>query len=113
LNDFRRILLAGDFQILAKKAILRFERHGGHFMGDGPCEDEKDRAMRAAQAWEIATEEVRRFMVDKPLEPEEAIEPKTPEYLEEMDAAFEREAQAREEYIAAMSAWFECEEGSS
>ena len=82
-------------------------------MGHEPCADEKERAMRAAQAWERATEEVRRFMVEKPLDPEEAIEPKSPEYLEEMAAAFDREAKARDEYIAAMTAWFECEEVSS
>jgi hypothetical protein len=78
-----------------------------------PCADEKERALKAAQAWERATEEVRRFMVAEPLDPEEAIEPKSPEYLGEMDEAFEREAQARNEYIIAMTAWFECEEGSS
>ncbi len=77
------------------------------------CADEKKRAMQAAQAWERATEDVRRFMVEKPLDPEDVIEPKSPGYLEEMDVAFEREARARDEYIAAMTAWFECEEGSS
>jgi len=82
-------------------------------MSNEPCADEKERAMQAAGAWERATENVRRFMVEKPLDPEEAIEPKSPDYLEEMDAAFEREAQARNEYIAAMTAWFECEEESS
>ena len=82
-------------------------------MENQPCADERERAMQSAQAWERATEEVRRFMLEEPLDPEEAIAPKSPEYLEEMDEAFEREAQARNEYIAAMTAWFECEEESS
>jgi hypothetical protein len=85
----------------------------GVFMENHPCADEKERATQAAQAWEQATEEVRRFMLEEPLDPDDAIEPKSPEYLNEMDAAFEREAEARDEYIAAMTAWFECEEGSS
>lgn len=82
-------------------------------MANGPCVGEKERAMRAAQAWEQATEDVRRFMLEEALDPGEVIEPKSPEYLEEMDKAFEREEEARDEYIAAMTAWFECEEGSS
>jgi hypothetical protein len=82
-------------------------------MSNEPCADEKERAMQAARAWERATEAVRRFMVEKPLDPEDAIEPKSPDYLEEMDEAFEREARARDEYITAMTAWFECEEGQS
>lgn len=82
-------------------------------MVENPCGEEKARAIEAAQVWERASEDARRFVVEKPPEPGEVIEPKTPEFLEEMSAAFEREAKARDEYIAAMNAWFKCEEGTS
>jgi hypothetical protein len=82
-------------------------------MTENPCKKERELALRASEAWEVAMEEARRYMVEKPLEPGERIEPKSPDYLVKMQAAFEKEARAREAYIAAMTAWSECEEGAS
>ncbi|NIS80482.1 MAG: hypothetical protein GTO14_09830 [Anaerolineales bacterium] len=82
-------------------------------MTDDPCKKEKEEARKASEAWELAMEEARPFMVERPLGPGESIEPKSPDYLVEMQAAFEKEAKAREAYIAAMTAWSECEEGAS
>lgn len=82
-------------------------------MEQNPCHEERRRAVEAARAWEAATAAARSFMIEKPLEPGESIAPKSPEYLDQMQAAFEAEASAREAYIAAMTTWFECEEGSS
>lgn len=82
-------------------------------MDKNPCHSERQRAVEAARAWELATAEARNFMIEKPLGPGESIVPKSPDYLDQMQAAFEAEARAREAYIAAMTAWFECEEGTS
>ena len=76
---------------------------------DNPCQREKERALKAGGEWELATEAARRYVITKPLDPELDLAPKSPEYLEEMQKAFEREAAARKAYIEAMTAWHDCE----
>jgi hypothetical protein len=80
-------------------------------MDDNPCQYEKETALRAAEEWERASEAARRFVITKPLNPEEPLTPKSPEYLDEMRIAFDQEAEARRRYMDAMSAWHECEKG--
>ena len=79
---------------------------------EDPCQNERERAIKAGGEWELATEAARRYVITKPLD-ESDLTPKSPKYLEEMQSAFEREAAARKAYIEAMTAWHDCEKVQS
>lgn len=81
-------------------------------MEKDPCAEERKRAIEAAEVWEQATEETRRFMVTRPLDTEAVVEPRPPSYFEEMNLAFENEELARKKYVLAMSALAECQENT-
>jgi hypothetical protein len=74
-----------------------------------PCSDEKQRAYAAAKEWERATEATQPFRVNHRPAPDRPPSPKPPEYLRDLEAAFQREAEARQAYINAMTVWFNCE----
>jgi hypothetical protein len=79
-------------------------------MSENPCKEERERALQASKEWEQASEVARRFIVTKPLDAESGLQPKSPEYLEDLANAYQKEAAARRRYIDAMNAWHTCEE---
>jgi hypothetical protein len=82
-------------------------------MSKNPCKEEKERALQASKDWEKASEDARRFLVTKPLDAESSLQPKSPEYLDALAEAYQKEAAARNRYIDAMNTWHACEEGTS
>lgn len=82
-------------------------------MSETRCKEERELALEAAKAWEEASEKARKYIVTRPLDPDSGLQPKSPEYLEEMTKAYQKEAEAREKYIQAMNAWHDCEEEAS
>lgn len=82
-------------------------------MSENPCKEERERALQAAKDWEQASDVARRFIVTKPLDAESGLQPKSPEYLEALSNAYQKEASARKRYIDAMNAWHACEEEAS
>ena len=82
-------------------------------MSKNPCKEEKERALQASKDWEQASEVARRFLVTKPLDAESGLQPKSPEYLDALADAYQKEAEARKRYIDAMNAWHACEEETS
>jgi len=79
-------------------------------MSENPCKEERERALQASKDWEQASEIARRFLVTKPLDAESGLQPKSPEYLDALAEAYQKEAAARTRYIDAMNAWHACEE---
>lgn len=79
---------------------------------ESPCYPKKQRALETAREWDRATEASRRFMVTRPLLSAKEIQPRPPEYFEEMRKAFDAEEQARQKYMQAMRDWYECEQES-
>ena len=82
-------------------------------MAENPCKEERERALQASKDWEQASEIARRFLVTKPLDVESGLQPKSPEYLDALAEAYQKEAAARKRYIDAMNAWHACEEAAS
>ncbi len=82
-------------------------------MSENPCKEERERALQAAKDWEQASDVARRFIVTKPLDAKRGLQPKSPEYLEALADAYQKEAAARKQYIDAMNAWHVCEEEAS
>ena len=82
-------------------------------MIESPCKEEREIALQAAKDWEQTSEEARRFIVTKPLDAESGLQPKSPEYLDALAEAYQKEATARKRYIDAMNAWHACEEEAS
>jgi hypothetical protein len=79
-------------------------------MSENPCKEVREKALQASKDWEQASEVARRFIVTKPLDAESGLQPKSPEYLEDLANAYQKEAAARKRYIDAMNAWHACEE---
>lgn len=78
--------------------------------GWSPCLAQADALRTAIKAWVDASEATRAFMVRMPLDPSADLAPFHPGYFDEMQAAYERERLAREEYIRANNALYECME---
>lgn len=82
-------------------------------MSENPCKEEREKALQASKDWEQASGVARRFIVTKPLDAESGLQPKSPEYLDALAKAYQKEAAARTRYIEAMNAWHACEEEAS
>ncbi len=78
--------------------------------GWSPCLGQADALREAIKTWVDASESSRAFMVRMPLDASAALAPFHPGYFNEMQAAYERERAAREQYILANNALYECME---
>lgn len=74
------------------------------------CLEHADALRQAISAWIEASEASRAFMVRMPLDASANLEPFHPGYFSEMQEAYERERAARERYIEANNALYECME---
>jgi len=75
-----------------------------------PCLAQADALREAIKAWVEASEATRAFMVRMPVDLGAALAPFHPGYFNEMQAAYERERAAREQYILANNALYDCME---
>jgi len=75
-----------------------------------PCLAQADALREAIKAWVEASEATRAFMVRMPVDSSAALAPFHPGYFNEMQAAYERERAAREQYILANNALYDCME---
>ena len=78
--------------------------------GMSPCWEHADALRAAINSWIEASEATRTFMVRMPLEAGADLEPLNPGYFAEMQDAYERERAARERYIEANNALYDCME---
>ena len=79
-------------------------------MTDEPCRKEVAKLLEAIQEWVKASEATRRFIVTLPLDASEEPDTFPPGYFHEMQEAYEGERKARERYIAANKALYDCKE---
>ena len=79
-------------------------------MSDEPCQKEVAKLLDAIQKWVKASEATRRFIVTLPLDSSKEPDTFPPGYFHEMQAAFEGEREARERYITANKALYDCKE---
>ncbi|HLF36368.1 MAG TPA: hypothetical protein VI520_00385 [Anaerolineales bacterium] len=77
-----------------------------------PCLAQADALREAIAAWVEASEAARGFMVRMPVDTSAALAPFHPGYFNEMQAAYERERAAREQYILANNALYDCMESN-
>jgi hypothetical protein len=76
-------------------------------MTEDPCREQKEAYQRAMQAWLKASEEARKWIGTKPLDPSR-LTPSPPKYVHKMLAAYEREEEARDRYLEANYALYMC-----
>ena len=79
-------------------------------MTDEPCQKEVSKLLDVIQEWVQASEATRRFMVTLPLDSSKEPDTFPPGYFHEMQEAYEGEKEARERYIAANKALYDCKE---
>ena len=77
-----------------------------------PCLAQADALRDAIKAWVEASEATRAFMVRMPVDSSAALAPFHPGYFNDMQAAYERERAAREQYILANNALYDCMEAN-
>jgi hypothetical protein len=73
-----------------------------------PCQKEADELREAINNWVHASEETRRYMVKGPWKVDKDHDTFPPGYFRHMQEAFELERTARERYIRANIALFDC-----
>ena len=79
-------------------------------MTDEPCQKEVAKLLDTIQEWVKASEATRRFIVTLPLDSSKEPDTFPPGYFHEMQEAFEGEREARERYITANKALYDCKE---
>ena len=78
-------------------------------MSTDPCQEERQRALTAAEELDAAAKATRGFRVTRPLDPQTLMRaPLNPLEIKRMDEAYEREQRAFDDYKQAMRAWHEC-----
>jgi Xaa-Pro aminopeptidase len=78
-------------------------------MSSDPCQEQRQRALNAAEELDAAAKATRGFRVTRPLDPQTLMRaPLNPLEIQRMNEAYEREQLAFDEYKQAMRAWHEC-----
>jgi len=75
-----------------------------------PCEEQSADLRRAIDAWVVAAEAAREYLVKMPSDPRAQVEPLHPGFFAQMQGAHELERKARMRYIRANNLLYECME---
>jgi hypothetical protein len=79
-------------------------------VNEDPCYSQSEALRDAIHAWIEASESTREFFVTQPWSIDRARDTFSPDYFRAMQRAYEREAQARDRYIAANRALYDCKD---
>ena len=78
-------------------------------MSSDPCQEERQRALDAAEELDAAAKATRGFRVTRPLDPQTLMRaPLNPLEIQRMEEAYVREQTAFDDYKEAMRVWHEC-----
>lgn len=75
-----------------------------------PCQPQIEELRRAIEEWVRASEATLHFQVSSPWKVDDDTDTFTPEYFRAMKKAYDRELEARERYIQANLALYDCKE---